>query len=155
MTKCLDTRIAVSAAIAHDGCQHANWERWGGSGEAKETKQFRTQSEGYQSHWEPSHGLPQPSQRHSPFTVTTSEQLQQALLNKLEQRNRRRNFLWKYVPISQILFPAKRPLNSYYHCRQKRKMKSSLPLSATMQWVLVNGSEIGALACSMACSFYK
>lgn len=155
MTKCLDTRTAVSAAIAHGGCQHGNWERWGDSTEAKEAKRFRTHSKGYQSHWEPSHGLPQPSQRHSPFTVTTSEQVQQALLNKLEQRNRRRNFLWKYVPISQILFPAKRPLRSYHHCRQKRKTKSSPPLNATTQRVLVNGSEIGAPACSMACSFYK
>lgn len=138
-----------------DGCQCSNWEHWGGSGEAKEMKWFRTQSRGYLSHGEPSHELPQPSQRHSPLTVTTSEQVQQALLNNLQQRNRRRNFFWKYVPISQILFSAKRPLGSYYHCRQKRKMKSSSPLSTTVQQVLVNGSEIGALACSMACSFYK
>lgn len=139
MTKCLDTHIALSAAIARD-----NWECWGGSGEAEEAKRFRTQSEGYRSHWEPSRGLPLPSQRRSPCPVTTSEQVRQALLNELEQGNRRRNCLWSYVPISQILFPAKRPLNSSYHCRQKRKRKSSTPLGVTVRRLLVHGSEIRA-----------
>lgn len=92
MTKRLDTRVAVSAAIAREGCQHGNWEHWGGGGEAEDAKPFRTQPKGSQSPWEPSHGIPRPSQRHSPVTVTASEQVQQALLNKVGQRNRR-NFL--------------------------------------------------------------
>lgn len=83
MTKCLDAPIAVPAAIARGGCQCGNWEHWGGGGEAKEAKWLRAQSKGCQSRWEPSRGLPQPWQRHSPFTVTASEHVQWALLNKL------------------------------------------------------------------------
>lgn len=96
-------------------------------------------------HWEPSHNLFK-----DPFPVTTSEPLQQALPHNFQQRNRRNfvwNFFWKYVPISQILFPAKRPLNSYCHCKQKRKMKCSSPLNyhcamSAGKWLWNRGSGL-------------
>lgn len=121
-----------------------NWECQGGSREVKEAKGFRTSSRVYQSHWEPSQSLCKDS-----IPVITSEPLQQALLHNFQQRNFVWNFLSKHVPISQILFPAKKSHLTTTATAERRGKLRVLHLSiATVQWVLVNGSEIGVLGCS-------
>lgn len=122
-----------------------NWACQGGRREVKEAKGFRTSSRGYQSHWEPSHSLCK-----GPFPVSTSEPLQQGLLHNFQQRNRRNfvwNLLWKYVPIPKYYFQQKGHLRTTATAGRRGKWSVPHLSIATVQWVLVNGSEIGVLGC--------